>query len=179
LRHETELEGPCFRLRRWRRGDETALQRYANNRKVWINLTDRFPHPYGAEAARWWIDVQESGEGPEYAFAIELDGEAVGGIGVSPGQDLGVKTAEIGYWLGEPFWGRGIATQALRLLTGWAFAAPDLDLVRIHAHVLAWNPASARVLEKAGYECEACLRKSVYKDGQVIDSLLYATLRQD
>ncbi len=177
MRHDVELEGRGFRLRRWRRGDEAALVRYADNRKVWLNLRDRFPHPYGAQAARCWIDLQESGGGPEYAFAIELGGEPVGGIGVSPYDDVALKTAEIGYWLGEPFWGRGIASEALRLLTEWAFATPELELVRIEAHVFAWNPASARVLEKAGYEREALLRKSVYKDGQLIDSLLYALVR--
>lgn len=177
MRHQVELEGPGFRLRRWRRGDEPALVRYADNRKIWRNLTDRFPHPYDDAAARWWVALQERGEGPEYAFAIEADGEAIGGIGVSPRDDLNVKVAEIGYWLGEPFWGRGIASAALRLLTEWAFAYPELDLVRIYANVLEWNPASARVLEKAGYEREARLRRNIYKDGQVIDSLLYAIVR--
>ena len=177
MRHEIELEGPGFRLRPWQRSDAEALVRYANNRKVWLNLRDRFPHPYDAAAAGWWLDLQESGAGPEYAFAIELDGESVGGIGVSPHDDVAVKTAEIGYWIGEPFWGRGLATNALRLLTEWAFGAPELDLVRIEAHVFAWNAASARVLEKVGYEREALLRNSVFKDGQLIDGLLYALLR--
>ena len=98
---------------------------------------------------------------------------------MSPHDDVAVKTAEIGYWISEPFWSRGIATEALRLLTDWAFAAPDLDLVRLEAHVFAWNAASARVLEKDGYEREALLRKSVYKDGQLIDSFLYAIVRQN
>ena len=173
--HRTELAADGLLLRPWRPGDEDDLVRYANNREIWRNLSDRFPHPYTAESARWWIDLQQQKKGAEWAFAIELDGEAIGGIGVSPGVDLQVKVAEIGYWLGEPFWGRGIATRALVRLTDWAFA--ELGLVRVFANVLEWNPASARVLEKAGYQLEARLSKSIFKDGQVIDSFLYAIVR--
>ncbi len=172
MRHEFELDGEGFRLRPWRRGDEADLVRYANSRKIWINLTNRFPHPYTEKDADGWIGVQERGQGPERAFAIERAGGVIGGIGVSPREDLAAKSAEIGYWLGEPFWGQGIATRALVLLTDWAFR--ELDIVRIFAHVLDWNPASARVLEKAGYQQEARLRRAIYKDGQIIDGLLYA-----
>ena len=86
------------------------------------------------------------------------------------------RSAEIGYWLGEPFWGRGIATAALRAVTDYAFA--QHDLVRLHAAVYEWNPASARVLEKVGYVLEGRLRKSVTRDGQTIDGLLYARIRE-
>ena len=176
MAHRIELAGDGFLLRPWRPGDESDLVRYADNRQIWRNLTDRFPHPYTAESARWWIDLQQGKDaGAEWAFAIEVEGSAIGGIGVSPGSDLNAKVAEIGYWLGEPHWGRGIATRALRLLTDWTFA--ELDVVRIFANVLEWNPASARVLEKAGYQLEARLRKNIFKDGQVIDSFLYAIVR--
>ena len=161
-------------LRPWRRGDEASLVRHANNRRVWINLVDLFPHPYTLDAARWWIETGSRMEG-RVAFAIVVDGEAAGGIGLERGGDVYRGTAEIGYWLGEAHWGRGIATEALRAVTSWAFAT--LDLVRLEAGVFEWNPASARVLEKAGYTLEARHRKAVTKDGRTIDRLLYARLR--
>lgn len=170
-----ELEGDGFRLRGWRSGDEPSLVRYANDREVWRNLTNRFPHPYTPRDAQDWIRRQESGGDHELAFAIDIEGEAVGGIGITPRDDLQVKVAEIGYWLGQPFWGRGIATAAVRLVTEFAFSR--YDLVRICANVLEWNRASARVLEKTGYTCEARLRKNIFKDGHIIDSFLYAKLR--
>lgn len=170
------LAGTGFVLRPWRQGDEPALVRYANNRKVWINLTDRFPHPYTPEAARDWVSSQVAeAADPATSFAIEVEGVAVGGIGFNRGSDLGVRTGQIGYWLGEPFWGRGIATEALRLASDHAFR--EFDFVRLEAHVLEWNPASARVLEKAGYALESRQRQAATKDGQILDLLIYTRLR--
>jgi RimJ/RimL family protein N-acetyltransferase len=114
---------------------------------------------------------------PRTAFAIAVGDEAIGVIGLHPGRDVHRRSAEIGFWLGEPFWGRGIATRAVRALTARAFERTKL--VRIHAHVFEWNEASARVLEKAGYALEGRLRKSVFKDGRIIDQLLFATLAPD
>lgn len=172
-----ELEGPEFRLRAWRQGDEPALVKYANNRNIWRNLTDRFPHPYTPTDAQEWVRRQEAREDLKLDLAIEIDGEAIGAIGLVLRDDLQVKVAEIGYWLGEPFWGRGLATAAVRVLTQYAFA--NLELVRIYATVLEWNPASARVLEKAGYVLESRQRKSIFKDGQVIDGLIFALVSED
>lgn len=147
-------------LRDWRPGDEDPLVRYANNRNIWINLHDCFPHPYTLADAEWWI------QGPGQAssqtqFAIVLDGDAIGGIGFELREDVFRRSAEIGYWLGEPFWGRGIATEALRAVTECALK--KFDLCRIEAGVFEENRASMRVLEKAGYVCEARLKKSVTK----------------
>jgi RimJ/RimL family protein N-acetyltransferase len=150
--------------------------RYANNRKIWLNLRDIFPHPYTQAEAEQWIVIRESSGGPATNFAIELQGEAVGGIGCRLLDDVHHKTAEIGYWLGEPFWGRGIATVALKQTTDYAF--PTFSLERLQASVFEWNLASARVLEKAGYVLEGRLRRSIFKDGRLADSLLYARLRQ-
>lgn len=162
-------------LRDWRPGDEEALARHANNRKIWINLRDRFPHPYTLADAKKWIR-QTSAEVPQDQFAIVIDREAVGGIGLEIRTDVFRRSAEIGYWLGESFWGRGIATAALRAVTDYAFKT--FDLCRIDAGIFEWNPASIRVLEKAGYLCEARLKKSVTKEGQTIDQLLYARVRE-
>lgn len=157
----------------WRDGD--AIVRHANNRNVWLNLRDRFPHPYTAADARRWLD-SVVGHKPETNFAIDVAGEAVGGIGFTVQPDIGRRSAEIGYWLGEEFWGRGIATDALIAVTDYAFS--NYDVCRLYAHVFDWNRASARVLEKAGYSFEGRLRKSVTKDGQTIDQLMYALIRE-
>ncbi len=171
-----ELKLARCMLRPWREGDEPALVRHANNRHVWINLVDLFPHPYTLADAKWWIGTGSRME-ERVAFAIVVDGEAVGGIGLERSRDVYRGTAEVGYWLGEAYWGRGIAPQALLAVTEWAFATQDL--VRLEAGVFEWNPASARVLEKAGYTLEARNRKAVTKDGRTIDRLLYARLRPE
>jgi [ribosomal protein S5]-alanine N-acetyltransferase len=161
-------------VRSWEWRDRDALVRHANNRKIWINLRDHFPYPYTDEDARDWLASIVRRE-PENNFAIDVAGEAVGGIGFTVQPDVGRRSAEIGYWLGEKFWGRGIATDALIAMTDHAFA--NYDICRIYAYVFGWNGASARVLEKAGYTLEGRLRKGVTKDGQTIDNLIYAIIR--
>ena len=169
-----ELKLERCALRPWRAGDEASLVRHANNRNVWRNMRDRFPYPYTAADATDWIS-RASAETPPRNFAIAVEGAAVGGIGLEVGGDVFRRSAEIGYWLGEPYWGRGIATEALRAVTEYAFAT--FDLCRLHAQVFAWNPASARVLEKAGYTLESRARLAVTKDGQTIDRLVFALIR--
>lgn len=161
-------------MRSWEWRDRNSLVRHANNKNVWINLRDRFPHPYTLADARYWLD-SVVGTKPETNFAIVVDDEAVGGVGYTIQPDVGHRSAEIGYWLGEEFWGRGIASEALVVVTEHAFST--YDLCRLYAHVFEWNPASARVLEKAGYAFEGRLRKSVTKNGQTIDQLMYAAIR--
>lgn len=161
-------------LREWREGDEDSLVRHANNRAVWRNLRDAFPHPYTLSDARNWIKLANPSR-PVANFAIVVDGHAVGGIGLILREDVNRRSAEIGYWLGEEYWGRGIATEALQAVTDYAFQ--NFDLCRIYAGVFEWNPASMRVLEKAGYELECRLRKNVTKDGKNIDELIYTVLR--
>jgi len=162
-------------LRPWRRGDEAALVRGANNREIWRNLRDAFPHPYTLADAVAWIDRCLETEKPR-GLAIEVRGEARGGIGVFPFEDVYRRSAEIGYWLAQEEWGRGIMTEAVGAMTERAFE--ELQVVRIQAAVFEWNPASMRILEKCGYEREGWLRKSVWKDGQLIDSALYAKRRE-
>lgn len=169
-----ELDLGHFRLRAWRRGDEESLIRHANNPKIWRNVRDRFPHPYTRADADSWIEIASS-QTPITNFAIEVDGAAGGGIGVMLQDDVSRKSAEIGYWLGEAYWGRGIVTAAVRAVTDYAFAT--FDLCRLYANVFEWNPASMRVLEKAGYEFEGRRRKSAIKEGQIIDEVVYAIIR--
>lgn len=171
---DPELKGERCLLRRWQKPDRGSLVRYANSRKIWINLRDRFPHPYTEADAEQWIS-ESLAEATPTRFAIVANGQAIGGIGLELNNDVFARSAEIGYWLGEPFWGRGIATDAVRTFTGYGFSA--FDLCRIYAGVFEWNPASARVLERAGYVCEGRLRKSVTKDGRTIDQWLYAIVQ--
>jgi [ribosomal protein S5]-alanine N-acetyltransferase len=167
--------GSCI-VRDWREGDREALMRFANNRRVWRNLKDRFPHPYTAADAEAWLAL--SSTNPERTdWAIEVDSLSVGGIGLIPLADVHVRTAHIGYWLGEPYWGRGIMTDAVRAVSGHALGQPGF--LRLEAPVFAWNPASMRVLEKCGFEREGVMKKSVFKDGELIDSLLYARVARD
>ncbi|HET6274060.1 MAG TPA: GNAT family N-acetyltransferase [Bacteroidota bacterium] len=161
-------------LRRWRRGDEQSLVYHANNRKVWINLLDGFPFPYTPADAQHWVH-HVSRESPVRNFAIEVDGNAVGSIGIHPKRDVYRKSAGIGYWLGEEFWGRGIATESVRAMIDYSFS--HFDLCRLYAGVFEWNGASMRVLEKAGFSFEARMRKSVTKDGKTIDEYIYAIVR--
>ena len=171
------IDAGRFQIRPWRGGDEGSLVRHANSREVWRNLTDRFPHPYTLEDAERWIRLQPELAGRNVNGAIAIEGSAVGGIGFELGQDVACRSAEIGYWLGEAYWGRGIATEALRLSTAYAFRAFPLE--RLQAKVFEWNVASCRVLEKAGYALESRQRRSVFKDGQLIDCFLYVRLRAD
>jgi ribosomal-protein-alanine N-acetyltransferase len=137
----------------------------------------RIPHPYSVQNAEQWIEFT-SKQDPQTNFGIVIDDQVIGGIGidvnpagVSACQHLG----EIGYWLGETFWGRGIATEALNAVTEWAFR--ELRLVRLYAKVFARNEASARVLEKAGYTFEGRSQSHYFRDDQFIDGLLYAKVR--
>ena len=167
--------GLCV-VRSWRPGDEDSLTRHANDRGVWLNLRDRFPHPYTRPDAEQWVRFA-AGANPETNFAIAVDGEAVGGIGLMLHDDVERCSAEIGYWLGRTFWGRGLATAAVRALTAHAFATHGLT--RVYALPFADNTASLRVLEKAGYRCEGRLRRSAIKDGRVRDQVVYALTDED
>ena len=161
-------------IRPWRAQDVGALAKYADNRKVWLNLTDAFPHPYTIASARDFLEMVAR-QDPTTFFAIATREEAIGGIGISRNQDVHRLTAEMGYWLAEPYWGKGIMTETVARFTDYAFAT--FALVRIYAEPYAHNASSCRVLEKAGYVLEGRLRSSVIKDGQILDQLLYAQVR--
>jgi len=158
-------------IREWSPEDKTDLLRYADNRSIWRNLTHAFPSPYtAADADAWFRRLADTPE-PTH-WAIEVDGEAAGGIGVSLNEGVFAKSAEFGYWLGEPFWGRGITTEASKAVI--PYVMDRFDLCRLEAGVFAWNPASMRVLEKCGFEREGIARASVFKDGELIDCVLYS-----
>lgn len=165
-----------FYLRPWRETDADSIAKYANNWKVAQNLRDAFPFPYGLGDALWYArDCIKNDGNARLVRAIEAGGEAVGSIGIFVEQDVYCKSAELGYWLGEPFWGKGIMTQAVQELCAEAWQR--FDIVRIFAEPFARNVGSRRVLEHAGFQLEGVKRSSVFKNGELLDSCMYALLR--
>jgi [ribosomal protein S5]-alanine N-acetyltransferase len=166
-----ELKLERCTVRDWRMTDAESLTKHANNRNVARTLRDAFPHPYTIEDAKVFL-TRSTIDQPHKNFCIEIDGAAVGGIGLRLGEDVNRHTAQFGYWLGEEFWGRGIMTEVISEFVSYCFK--KFPLHRIYAEAYANNLASARVLEKAGFVLEGRLRKNVVKDGKVLDSLLFA-----
>lgn len=171
-----DIDAKVCRIRSFRRQDAASLAACANNRAVWLQLRDLFPFPYGEADAAAFID-RTTGERPESAFAIAVDGEAVGGIGLVRQSDIHRYTAELGYWLGEAYWGRGIATAAVAATTAWALEG--FGVMRVFATPFADNPASCQVLEKAGFLREGLLKASAVKDGRRKDQVMYARIREE
>ncbi|HUN24649.1 MAG TPA: GNAT family protein [Anaerolineales bacterium] len=161
-------------LRPWQKNDVASLVSHANNHKVWRNLTDNFPHPYTQANAQFWVQYASQPIGKSLHLAIVVDGQAVGGIGVDGQAGIYQKTGLFGYWLGERYWGQGIATSAARALV--LHLAQINWFVRLEANVFAWNPASMRVLQKAGFRQVGCQRQSVFKDNALTDSVLFEYL---
>ena len=170
-----ELKLKSCDVRSWRMSDAEVLARHANNHKIWLNLRDAFPHPYTSQDAREFIKSVRT-HGPETTFAISVNDEAAGSVGFVLRHDVERVSAEIGYWLAEPCWGRGIATEALVAATGHAITTHGLT--RVYALPFAWNTASCRVLEKAGYVLEGRLRRSAIKNGVITDQLQYAFIAE-
>lgn len=173
---EPLLPLPLGALRPWVATDAASLLRHANDADIARNLRDIFPHPYTAESAAKFL-AHVVGKTPPTNLAIAVDGEAVGGISVRLQDDTERVSAELGYWLGRAFWGRGIATEAVRAMTPWA--SRTFGLTRIYAAIFEWNHESVRVLEKAGYSFEARLRRGAIKGGRVVDQLQYAWIAAD
>ncbi len=167
------LQGVRCTVRSWQLGDAEGLVRHANNVNVSKQLRDRFPHPYTMSAARAFLEHVVPLR-PVTNFTIEVEGKTAGGIGFAAGTDVERFSAEIGYWLGEPFWGRGIVTEALSLVTEYAFGR--LNILRLFALPFADNLASSRVLEKAGYVREGLLRSASVKFGRPRDQWMYARI---
>jgi RimJ/RimL family protein N-acetyltransferase len=165
------IECASCQLRPLQPGDASSLARHADDREVWVNLRDLFPHPYSLADAEAYI-AHVAAQQPVTSFGIVVDGDAIGGVGLMLGHDIERGNAEIGYWIGREYWGRGIITQAIRGATGYAFTA--LGLHRVFAVPFVRNAASIRALEKVGYVREGAMRRSALKDGQLLDQYLYA-----
>lgn len=169
-----KLEG-C-RLRGLVESDAESIAELADNPEVARRMRNLFPSPYRVEDARWFIDHCARGDSVETHLAIDVAGRAAGVVGLIPGEagEVHARTAEIGYWIGEPFWGRGIATQVVSALCRLAFE--NSDLLRIFATVFEGNTASCRVLEKAGFTREGVMRAHVEKGGEILDAHLFAKI---
>ena len=160
-----------IKLRKWSEADLDNLVKYANNQNVAKWLTNGFPHPYTYEDGKAYLSMIAN-DNPTKVFAIEVNGEAVGSIGIFPQTDIHEKNAEMGYWLAEEYWGKGIMTQAIREIVEYGFST--FEIVRIFARPFSTNLKSQRVLEKAGFELEARLKRALFKNGKFMDELTYA-----
>ena len=163
-----------FNIRPWAPTDLASLVRHANNWNVAKNMTDKFPFPYSEHDGRNFIAFATQGE-PRHIFAIEVDGQAVGGIGIHPQDDIHRRSAELGYWLAEPFWGQGIISAAIKQAVDFAFQTYDID--RVFARPFGTNAGSQRVLEKNGFMLESRFEKTLVKNGELLDELIYAVRR--
>lgn len=168
---EARGEADMVVLREFTIGDTPLLQEYLNNPRVTKHLTSSIPQPYEKKDAEWWVN-----EGSKIGIvrAIEYEGVFIGAVGAHRKQFEHSRTAEIGYWLADSHWSKGIATIALRQLTAYIFQSTDI--VRLQAHVFEGNFASAKVLEKAGYRLEGILKKTIFKRGVFMDASLYAAV---
>ena len=158
-------------LRAWRPNDLENLVKYANNPKIAQNLTDAFPYPYTEEKGIQFIEMAVSHD-IQRIFCIDINGEALGAIGIHPQTDIYCKNAELGYWLAETQWGKGLITEAIKQIVDYGFQ--KFDITRIFARPFGHNIASQKVLEKAGFTLEAKLEKTLYKNGEYLDELIYA-----
>jgi [ribosomal protein S5]-alanine N-acetyltransferase len=164
-----------FILRPWNENDVDSLVANANNINISRFLTDGFPHPYTSENAKAFIAMATK-DVPVHIFAIEVEGKAVGGIGIHPQSDIMKKNAELGYWLGEAHWGKGIITAAIKQMIDFAFST--YDITRIYARPFGNNAASQKVLQKAGFVLEARIEKNIFKNGEFLDELIYAVRKK-
>ncbi len=160
-----------FTLRAWTLDDATSLTKYANNPKIAANLTNAFPYPYTMDNAIAFINMAKQKTLPNI-LAIDINGEACGGIGIHPQSDVYCKNAELGYWLAEPYWGKGIVTQAVVEIVDYGFK--NFDITRIFARPYGHNIASQKVLEKAGFKLEASFEKTLFKNNEFVDELIFA-----
>jgi len=165
-----------FKIRPWDITDITSLVKYANNWNVSKNLTDKFPYPYTESDGKAFIELANH-DYPVHIFAIDIHGEAVGGIGIHPQQDIFIKNAELGYWLAEPFWGQGIISEAIPKMVAFAFTTFDID--RVFARPFETNIGSQKVLEKNGFVLEGRFEKILFKRGEYYDELIYAIRREN
>lgn len=165
-----------FELRKWRSEDAESVAKFANNQKIANNLRNVFPFPYTLDDAKWYVNSCIDADATRQCTrAIVVDGEAVGSIGVFLKDDVYCKSAEIGYWLGEPFWSKGIVSESIRQICSYTFA--HYDIVRIFAEPFAYNIGSRKALEKAGFQLEGILKKSVCKNDEILDSCMYALIK--
>ncbi|MDR0766857.1 MAG: GNAT family N-acetyltransferase [Methanosarcinales archaeon] len=163
-------DGADFKLRKWSGADLDSLVKYADNRNIAKWMTNKFPHPYTREDGEAFLSLIAN-DHPVKVFAIEIAGEAVGSIGIFPQADVHEKNAEMGYWLAEEYWGRGIMPKVIQEVAAYGFQT--FDIVQIFARPFSSNLNSQRVLEKAGFTFEARIKNAIFKNGEMMDELIY------
>jgi RimJ/RimL family protein N-acetyltransferase len=162
-------------LREWKLSDAADLVAAINNKKVLDNLRDGIPFPYTIADAEEFIGAMLGAEkDSQYAFAVTIDDKAIGSIGTFRQVNIHSRTAEMGYYIAEPYWGQGVTTTAVQMLCKFIFE--NTDIIRIYAEPFAYNTASCRVLEKAGFQLEGMLRQNAIKNGKIIDMKMYSIL---
>ncbi len=165
-----------YSLRNLKIEDKVSMAKHANNKKIADMLRDGFPHPYTQNDAENFINFVLTNNEPQTQFAIDINGEAVGMIGILLKDDIYKKNAEIGYWLSEDYWGKGIMTDILKAVIEYAFKT--FDVIRLYASVKSANIGSMKVLEKCGFKKEGVFVKSIFKNGQFFDEHIYSLLRE-
>jgi len=165
-----------FKIRPWEMSDIDSLVKYANNWNVAKHMTDKFPHPYTENNGKAFIEFATK-DFPIHLFAIDIDGKAIGGIGIHPQEDIHRNNAELGYWLAEPFWGQGIISEAIKQTVDFAFTTYDIN--RVFAIPFGTNIASQKVLEKNNFILEGKFDKVLIKNGELLDELVYAIRRKN
>ena len=166
------------RIRKWELSDATDLAAALSNKKIQDNLRDGLPYPYTEQDGTDYISAMLSADENEiFAFAITVDEKLVGSIGIFRQGNIHRQTAELGYYIAEEYWGRGIMTEAVRQICAYVFEKSDI--IRIYAEPFAYNAASCRVLEKAGFQYEGTLRSNAVMSGEVIDMKMYSLLKTE
>jgi len=160
-------------LREWKRSDADALAAIANNKKIWDNVRDLLPFPYTKKDAKEWLELVKK-QKTVTTFCIEVDGKLAGSIGVTLKDDVYKKTAEIGYFIAEEYWGKGAATEAIKQMV--SFVQKEFDIVRIYAEVFEFNRASMKELEKNGFYLESIRKKAAFKNNMIVDDYVWVKL---
>lgn len=165
------------KIREWCLEDAADLAEMLNNKNIMNNLRDGLPYPYTKKDAEEYITAMLAADKTKtFAFAITVNDRCVGSIGVFRCENIHFRTAEMGYYIGEPYWGKGIGTSAVKQVCSYIFE--HTDIIRIFAEPFAYNTASCRVLEKAGFHFEGVLRSNAVKNGKVIDMKMYSLIRE-
>ena len=166
------------RIRKWELSDAKDLAVALSNKKVQDNLRDGLPYPYTEQDGKEFISAMLSADENEtFAFAITVDNMVIGSIGIFRQGNIHRQTAELGYYIAEEYWGKGIMTEAVKQICEYVFA--NSDIIRIYAEPFAYNIASCRVLEKVGFQYEGTLRSNAVKNGKVIDMEMYSLLKAE
>ncbi|MCM1498145.1 MAG: GNAT family N-acetyltransferase [Clostridium sp.] len=166
------------KIRKWKLSDAAALAAAISNKKILDNLRDGLPYPYTEKDGEDYIsNMLAANEDETFAFAVTADNKVIGSIGVFRQENIHRQTAELGYYISEEYWGKGIMTEAVKQICEYVFS--NSDIIRIYAEPFAYNVASCRVLEKAGFQCEGTLRNNAVKNGNVFDMKMYSILKDE